>query len=437
MEPREHKGMMIAATMKIQRSGNAFIVPSQSDRGGYAVDGSAKTCSCPDFELRRQPCKHVFAVEFYLKRETVTDPSGTTTVTETSAVRVTYAQNWPAYNAAQTTEKAHFLTLLRDLCSGVQNPPQGNGRPHLPLGEQVFCATFKVYSGMSARRFATDLRTAHTDGLISDAPAYNSVLRYLEDEELTPIIHELITRSALPLKEIESDFAIDSTGFTSTQLVGLWQSEKYGSKRPRVEHDWLKVHAVCGTKTNVVTAVEVTEKNTGDMVYFKPLFEETAAHFTVREFSADKGYSSRDNLELVESAGAVPYIPFKSSSKPDARWSRKSETWTRLYHFFSLHRDEFCAHYHKRSNIETTFSMIKRVMGDSVRSRTRVAQINEVLLKVLCHNIRVLIHEMHELGIEPGLSVGTVPCQKNQWPNPAATKINRRVTANPIRNVAR
>jgi hypothetical protein len=45
--------------------------------------------------------------------------------------------------------------------------------------------------------------------------------------------------------------------------------------------------------------------------------------------------------------------------------------------------------------------MIKSKFGDSVRSKTEVAQINEVLLKVLCHNICVVIQEMFELGIEP------------------------------------
>jgi hypothetical protein len=49
-----------------------------------------------------------------------------------------------------------------------------------------------------------------------------------------------------------------------------------------------------------------------------------------------------------------------------------------------------------------SFSAVKRVFGDSVRSKTPVAQTNEVLLKLLCHNIRVLIHEMHELGVTPG-----------------------------------
>lgn len=56
---------------------------------------------------------------------------------------------------------------------------------------------------------------------------------------------------------------------------------------------------------------------------------------------------------------------------------------------------------HKRSNVESTFSMMKRKFGDSIRSKTDVAMVNEVLCKVLCHNLVALIHEMYELGIEP------------------------------------
>jgi hypothetical protein len=69
-----------------------------------------------------------------------------------------------------------------------------------------------------------------------------------------------------------------------------------------------------------------------------------------------------------------------------------------MYHYFAMNRDEFLTRYHKRSNVEATLSMIKRVFGDSVRSKTETACINEVLLKILAHNIRCLIHEMHALG---------------------------------------
>jgi hypothetical protein len=48
----------------------------------------------------------------------------------------------------------------------------------------------------------------------------------------------------------------------------------------------------------------------------------------------------------------------------------------------------------------TTFSMIKAKFGGSLRSKTRTAQINEALCKVLAHNICVLIQSMHEFRIK-------------------------------------
>jgi len=68
-------------------------------------------------------------------------------------------------------------------------------------------------------------------------------------------------------------------------------------------------------------------------------------------------------------------------------------------------REEFLAHYHKRSNVKTVFHMVKSKFGDSVRSKTETAQVNEVLLKILCHNICVVIQEMFERGIEANFCV--------------------------------
>ena len=59
------------------------------------------------------------------------------------------------------------------------------------------------------------------------------------------------------------------------------------------------------------------------------------------------------------------------------------------------------AHYNKRNNVETVFSMIKANFGDYVRGRDERAQVNEALAKVLCHNLCVLIQSMYELGISP------------------------------------
>jgi transposase len=99
--------------------------------------------------------------------------------------------------------------------------------------------------------------------------------------------------------------------------------------------------------------------------------------------------------------GAIPYIPFRSDANPES----KGALWLRMYHFFRYHSEEFASYYHKRSNVESTFSMIKRKFGEGLRSRTETAQINETLLKVLCHNICCLVSAMYELGVEPDFMV--------------------------------
>ena len=116
---------------------------------------------------------------------------------------------------------------------------------------------------------------------------------------------------------------------------------------------------------------------------------------------ADKAYLSRNNLRAVEAVGGTAYIPFKSNSLPRPRRHKSVDrTWEKAFHLFSFHKDEFYEHYHQRSNVETTFHMIKAKFGSAVRAKTNVAQVNEVLAKVLCHNICVLIQAFFELGIE-------------------------------------
>ena len=84
-----------------------------------------------------------------------------------------------------------------------------------------------------------------------------------------------------------------------------------------------------------------------------------------------------------------------------ARPKQRHELWSQMYHYFMFKREEFCDHYHKRSNVESTFGMIKAKFRDHVRSKTDVAMRNEALCKILCHNICCVIQEMYELGIEP------------------------------------
>ncbi len=410
MSIRQQKGLQIAERANITRDGRLYLVPSQSGKGRYKVDADKRQCTCPDYDFRREPCKHLYAVEHVIEKTktTTTDAQGTTTTTETVKVtRKTYPQVWPAYNAAQTQEKRIFLYLLHQLCQGVGEPAQYNGRPPLPLEDMIFTMAFKVYSTVSGRRFVSDLKDAHGKGYLSALPSYNTMFRYFESEMLTPYLQMLIEESALPLSAIEQDFAADSSGL-STGVYLRWSDVKwgkartlFGDKQPNQinKRDWIKIHIMTGVTTNVVTAVEVTDSTAGDSPHFKPLVETTAQGFAMRQVSADKAYLSGKNLKAAVDAHAMPYIPFKANSTGSDR--KNSDLFKKMFHFYSYNSERFMQNYHKRSNVESTFHMIKAKFGDTLRSKTRTAQINEALCKVLCHNICCLIQSMYELGLKP------------------------------------
>ncbi len=414
MEIREQKGNEMADKARIVREGNLYLVPSQSGKGKYKVRPDLPYCSCADYEFRRKPCKHIHAVQVVIERtRTTVIENGKTTVTETETVKVTrktYAQpSWPAYHRAQTNEKRLFLYLLNQLCQGVGSPAQyGAGRKRLPLEDMIFAMCFKVYSTVSGRRFISDLRDAHAKGYISNLPCYNSIFNYFEPETLTPYLQMLIEESALPLQAIERDFAVDSSGF-STGVYQKWVNAKYPTRalygdtrtQPIKMQDWLKAHICCGVKTNIVTSIEITDAHAGDSPYFKPLVDATATNFVMNEVSADKAYSSTKNMQAVVDAHAMPYIAFKTNARINSKRNSQPALWKQMFHYFSYNQERFMRAYHKRSNVETTFHMIKAKFGDRLRSKTRTAQINEALCKVLCHNICCLISAMHELNLKP------------------------------------
>lgn len=390
---RQERGLALARGKRgrfRQIAADTYFVPSQTNTGsGYVVDIASGKCSCPDHETTGGTCKHQWAIRYF--RHEIEAPDGSIIVSE--GIRLTYSQDWPAYNRAQVEEKDCAQVLLKSLCDGIEQPAQKTGRPRFPLRDAVFGAAMKVYSTTSCRRASSDLRASEAAGHMTKAPAYNTVFKYTEKPELLPLLKRLVDESARPLAAVERNFAVDGTGF-ATQTYVRWFDYKHGEDR-RVQR-WVKCHAAVGTLTNVITAAEVTEGNANDSPEFVGLVERTAKNFDVREVSADKAYLSHANLAAVERVGAQPFVPFKSNSG-----SAGSDAWERMHAYFTLNREAFLGHYHRRSNVESTFSALKRKFGAGVRSKLPAAQFNEVMLKCLCHNLSVLVHSIHELGIEP------------------------------------
>jgi transposase len=399
MDAREQRGLIIAATCRLNRNPDGtWKVPSQTSKESifYTVNLETKACTCPDCTESGFICKHYFAASIVHKRDVLADGTMVETKSITLTEKKVYTQNWPAYNLAQATEKRRLRVLLHDLCKNLperERPASRSGpKPHL-VRDCVFSMALKVYTGLSSRRFSTDLLEAHEMGFVTKPIPGAKVTVFFEDAYFTPILKHLIGFSALPLRAVERQFAIDSSGFGSTKYE-RWYDQKYGVTRNWSV--WVKAHIACGVKTNIVTAVRILEQHSGDAPQFVPLVKETRQGFEIDEVSADKAYLSVENFEQVAQCGGQAFIAFKENSTGGS-----GGLLEKAYHYFQFNQEEYMSHYHLRSNVESTFSAIKRKLGSSVMSKNHDAMINEVLCKILCHNLTCLIQEQETLGISP------------------------------------
>ena len=87
-------------------------------------------------------------------------------------------------------------------------------------------------------------------------------------------------------------------------------------------------------------------------------------------------------------------IPFKKNQTGKCTHGGDTFTYKKLFNFFHQNQEAFMHLYHKRSNVESCFSMIKRKFGNNIKCKKEISQDNEILAKVLVHNICVLIQEI-------------------------------------------
>lgn len=292
---------------------------------------------------------------------------------------------WTKYNQSQMREKILFMKLLKEICSTL---------PTKSRRDNVFCVCMKAYCKTSGRRIIGELELCRRAGFIERTPHFNSLFNYLNRNDMTKELQELIQLSSIPLRAVERKFCCDSTGFGASVLHDRWSQIRQEYSK---HHKYLKAHIAFGTLTNIVTACRITEGNNADSPMLPELVEETSKTFKLEEWSADKGYLSRENYEAIWNKGATPLIPFKVNSHPR---KRHSGIWQVMYHFFKTNNQLFMKKYHLRSNAESGFQMIKQRFGDITNMINPTGQQNDIMCKILCHNLCVLVQELFLLNID-------------------------------------
>lgn len=170
--------------------------------------------------------------------------------------------------------------------------------------------------------------------------------------------------------------AIDATGYSSNH-ASRYYVLRIGKDYSRRKH--IKSSVTVDTGNQVIISQKARLGPRNDCLDSGKLLINTGKLVRVKRVVADKGYDSEENHRLVrELLNGIAIIPLRGQKpglKMRGRYRRKS---VRVF-------DEKI--YHRRSLVETVFSVIKRLFGSWVKSRLLVNQIKEIGLMCVVYNV--------------------------------------------------
>lgn len=265
-----------------------------------------------------------------------------------------------------------------------------------------YCSGIRAYEGNTSRKSIAPLKEHFGEQWWNENGFhFNRFSEYLNERHTTAVLNWAIAEVCSVLLPFFDDIILDGTGIGLTTR-GTYRSERYGIPFIDGRALYARLNLVMDRKFKMVLAAVVTRdhgKGTGEVSQVRTLLQRVRAiGFSPRNVLGDALYGNENVLQAIEEVGGQPFIPLKSIYT-DAR-PPKTPLMLALYWRIKADRDAFQAVYDNRPVIESGIWSIKAKFEDCVRSRTFRAQVNEILFKVLCHNIDVLIHAAHEYKID-------------------------------------
>ena len=127
--------------------------------------------------------------------------------------------------------------------------------------------------------------------------------------------------------------------------------------------------------------------------------DDTCKIFNIKEISADAGYLSKDNVKAIHEINAKPFIMGKKNVNVPNKNS--TSAWGKMLGLWKRNQMYFAEHYHKRSNVESTFGALKRKFGDFCRCKKEESQENEILCRIVCFNTAILSESLLSFDLKP------------------------------------
>jgi hypothetical protein len=182
------------------------------------------------------------------------------------------------------------------------------------------------------------------------------------------------------------DMIIDSSGI---RIIGrsIWYCIRI--KKEIHKRDCDKTHLAVSSQFMFIMNWKITRYKKNDCPFFKVLL---APFKKLGIVSADKGYLSRVNFQLVADKGGEAFIPFKKGKKKGSTPKAKSSpAWKAAFYFWKTLNGIYMAIYHQRSRIEAVFSALKKRYGDNLYCRKAGMRRKEMAMRFIAYNLKLLI----------------------------------------------
>ena len=183
---------------------------------------------------------------------------------------------------------------------------------------------------------------------------------------------------------------IDATGLQATRASAHYTTVlKKNKKARRKIKRYIKLTTYVDLGKQLIISQKIRRSPAHDNRDFKPVVLKgkkilSKAKKKIKSVDADKGYDAEENHRMVvEDLQAEDRIRLKNKDKPI--WRTKGEYRKKAKRRIKRLRRNY------RSKNETTFSVLKRVNGSTVRSIRVSMQNKEVLLKEIVYNANRLI----------------------------------------------
>jgi hypothetical protein len=142
---------------------------------------------------------------------------------------------------------------------------------------------------------------------------------------------------------------------------------------------FLKLTIGVELKKQLVTSVKIRRGPCDDNRDFKLVVRKAHSIKPIKVGIGDKGYDDEDDHELLrDELHALSVIPARQEYVPV--WGTGGRYRKEMKRGYSAKT------YHQRSKDETIFSVVKRTMGDEVRSVRTKGQNNEIRLRLIAYN---------------------------------------------------